>query len=187
MGVERGGSDRLRGAVLAGAALFALVGGGWWWSAAAPAVDPVGSAGTVSPAPSALAEATRRVVVLDSRTGRVLGSTELPGSSGDPDVGLPTFTDTMWRERMTLVSGRAPVLRESAPDGARHLFQYRCSGDGTLLVSVLHDDPPQRRQADCDGELVAWELTGPLGGTRLEFSAVGPGSVELEAQVVALP
>ncbi|WKU02756.1 hypothetical protein [Micromonospora sp. HUAS LYJ1] len=187
MGVDRGGGDRLRGAVLAGAALLALGGGGWWWSATAPAVDPVGSAATVSPQPSVGAEATRRVVVIDARTGRVLGATELPGTSGDPDVGLPTFTDTTWRERMTLVSGRAPVRRESAPDGARHLFQYRCSGDGTLLISVLHDDPPQHRRTACDGELVAWELRGPDGGTRLEFSVVGPGSVELEAQVVAVP
>ncbi|WP_328342351.1 hypothetical protein [Micromonospora sp. NBC_00421] len=186
MGVEAGGGDRLRGAVLAGAVLLALLGGGWWWSATAPATGRTGTA-TVSPESSARTEATRRVVVIDPRTGRVLESTELPGASGDPDVGLPTFTDTRWRERMTLVAGRAPVRRESVADGARHLFQYRCSGDGTLLISILHDDPPERRQTDCDGELVAWELTGPDGLTRLEFSAVGPGSVELEAQVVAVP
>ncbi|WFE62662.1 hypothetical protein [Micromonospora sp. WMMD714] len=187
MGVEVGGGDRLRGAVLAGAALVALLTGGWWWSASAPTTAPAGAVRAVTPRPSAGVEATRRVVVLDLRTGRVLESTELTGGSGDPDVGLPTFTDTQWRERMTLGSGGVPVRRESAADGARHLLQYRCSGDGTLLVSVLHDDPPHRRQADCDGELVAWELTGPDGRTRLEFSAVGPGPVELEAQVVAVP
>ncbi|MFI9642812.1 hypothetical protein ACIG87_22585 [Micromonospora sp. NPDC051925] len=185
MRVEVDGGDRLRGAVLAGAVLLALVGGGWWWSATAPTTGPVGA---VSPQPSAGTEAPRRgVVMIDARTGRVLASTELPSASGDPDVGLPTFTDTRWRERMTLVAGRAPVRRESPADGVRHLFQYRCSGDGTLLVAILHDDPPQRRQIDCDGELVAWELTGQGGRTRLEFSAVGPGSVELEAQVVVVP
>ncbi|MEV4842054.1 hypothetical protein AB0K20_02300 [Micromonospora matsumotoense] len=184
MGVEVGGGDRLRGAVLAVAALLALVGGGWWWSATAPATHP---AAAVSPGPSGGAEATRRVVVIDPRTGRVLKSTELPGASGDPDVGLPRFTDTWWRERMTLVAGRPPVRRESPPDGVRHLLQFRCSGDGTLLVSFLHDEPPQQRRTACDGELVAWELPGPDGRTRLEFSAVGPGSVELEAQVVVVP
>ncbi|MEU1754666.1 hypothetical protein ABZ436_18635 [Micromonospora matsumotoense] len=187
MGVEVGGNDRLRGAVLAGAALLALVAGGWWWSATAPATGPAGMLATPPPGPSTGAEATRRVVVFDVRTGRVLESTELPGVSGDPDVGLPTFTDTWWRERMTLVAGRSPVRRESPADGARHLLQYRCSGDGTLLVSILHDDPPLQRRTACDGELVAWELTGPDGRTRLEFSAVGPGSVELEAQVVVVP
>ncbi|MFJ6196034.1 hypothetical protein [Micromonospora sp. NPDC092111] len=187
MGVEGGTGDRLRGVVLAGAVLLVLAGGGWWWWANAPATGGAARAApTASPARSTPQDAARRVVI-DVRTGRVVGSTALSGPAGDPDVGLPSFTDTMWRERMTLVPGRPPVRRESPADGARHLLQYRCSGGGALLISILHDRRTEHRQSDCDGELVVLDPTGADGRTRLEFSAVQSGPVELEAQVVALP
>ncbi|MEH0841345.1 hypothetical protein V6U81_02980 [Micromonospora sp. CPCC 205711] len=187
MGVDAG--DRLRGGVLIGAALAVLAAGGWWWWDAAPVVDP-----TAAPTPpSALADlpvpgplATVQVEIAPG-TGRIIGLTQVP-DHGDPDVGLPTFTDTLWRERLVLVPGQPPVSRDSLPDGARHLFQYRCSGNGQLLVTIIHDEQyTENRQTACDGDLGSLELPDPLVRTRLYLSAVEPGPVELEAQLVALP
>ncbi|MEV0805585.1 hypothetical protein [Micromonospora sp. NPDC050200] len=190
--------DRLRGGVLAVAALLALAAGGGWWRATAPATGPHPVAVGTSPrgvGPSGPPENLDEVlaadpgtavrVVIDAETGRVLERTELPGDGHA--VRLPRFTDTLWRERLTLTPGQRPVRRESLADGARHLLQYRCTGRGELLISIVHGSYRDTGRTTCDGELIGLELPDPLAPTRIEFSAVAPGPVEAEAQLVTVP
>ncbi|MGC5017477.1 hypothetical protein [Micromonospora sp. DT47] len=198
MSVEAG--DRLRGGVLAGAALFALVAGGWWWRAAAPATGPAPAAGSTPPSPDRgapdpagvldgvlAASPDSAVRIRVDQDGRIVESTVLPDGPGDPDLGLPRFTDTMWRERLVLVPGQPPERRESPPDGVRHLLQYRCTGDGELLIAVVHAPYLDTSQTACDGELGSLVLPDAEVATRLDLSAVGPGPIEAEVQLVALP
>ncbi|MEU5937648.1 hypothetical protein ABZ807_00445 [Micromonospora sp. NPDC047548] len=197
MGDDTG--DRLRGGVLAGAALLALVAGGWWWRANAPATGPDRAAGASRPSPSpdrspsdprrALEEAlvaspgTTVRVRIDSETGRIIDATGMPGD--DSEVGLPLFADTLWRERLTLVPGGEPVRRDSIADGARHMVQYRCTGDGELLISIVHAPSTDTSRTTCDGELGSLELPDPEASTRIDLSAVA-GRIEVEAQLVVL-
>ncbi|MEH0982775.1 hypothetical protein [Micromonospora sp. CPCC 205556] len=198
--------DRLRGVVLAGAALLVLVAGGWWWRANAPVTGADRADGRDSGAflepgirpprgtiPFRGSELDRAVVTsrpdasthleLDVRTGRALDLTELPDDWSDG--GLPRSADVRWREEMTLVPGAEPVRRESRADGVRRLLQYRCTGDGELLISTVHAPYTDTSQTNCDGEPGWLELPEPQVPTRLEFSAVA-GPVRVQAQVVAL-
>ncbi|MGK5445442.1 hypothetical protein ACSNN7_26945 [Micromonospora sp. URMC 105] len=191
--------DRLRGGLLAVAALLALTAGGWWWWAEAPATDPRGVAVGTSPplrgavpsrSPQTLDEvlaanpgAAVRVHVDGS--GRVIEATALPGEDGE--VALPRFTDTLWRERLTLLPGQEPVRRQSAADGARHLLQYRCTGAGELAISIDHGPGTDTARTTCNGGLGEFDLPDPTAPIRIEFSAVGARPVELAAQLVALP
>ncbi|SCE80473.1 hypothetical protein GA0074696_0963 [Micromonospora purpureochromogenes] len=202
--------DRLRGGLLAAATLLAVaVGGGWWW-ANSPATGPHGVALGASAAPRGVVPSrspqtldevlaanpgTAVRVHIDAETGRVIEATELPGEAGD--LALPGFTDTLWREHMTLAPGEEPVRRESLVDGARQLLQYRCTGPGELLISIIRGPNMDTSQTNCDGELGELELPEwmepgdappeqPLLN-RVEFSAVGPRPVQVEAQLVAVP
>lgn len=190
--------DWLRGGLLAVAALLAVTAGGWWWWAEAPATGPGPVAVGTSPPPrgavpsrspltldEVLAANPGVAVRVDAETGRVVEATELPGEEGE--AGLPRFTDTLWRERLTLIPGREPVRRQSVVDGARHLLQYRCTGAGELSISIDHGPGTDTARTTCDGGLGSFDLPDPTAPVRIEFSAVGPGPVELAAQLVALP
>ncbi|MEH1055787.1 hypothetical protein V6U89_11320 [Micromonospora sp. CPCC 206171] len=201
--------DRLRGGLLAAAALLAVTAGGWWWWAEAPAIGPrtVAVSASAPPrgvvpsrSPQTLNEALAAhpdaaVRVRLDRSGRVIEATELPGEGSD--LALPRFTDTLWREHLTLIPGQEPVRRESLADGARHLLQYRCTGPGELLVSIIQGPTMNTAQSTCDGVLGELDLPHPmepeflmpeqLAPTRIELSAVGPRPVEVAAQLVALP
>ncbi|WP_446211686.1 hypothetical protein [Micromonospora sp. IBSANI012] len=208
--MDEGADDRLRGGLLAAATLLAVaVGGGWWWAnspATGPAGVPVGVGaaprGVVpSRSPETLDEVlaanpgTAVRVHIDAETGRVIEATELPGEAGD--LALPGFTDTLWREHMTLTPGGEPVRRESLVDGARQLLQYRCTGPGDLLISIIRGPNMVTSQTTCDGELGELELPEPMEPgdappeqpllNRVEFSAAGPQPVRVEAQLVAVP
>ncbi|MEH0828829.1 MULTISPECIES: hypothetical protein [unclassified Micromonospora] len=192
--------DRLRGGLLVAAALLAVTAGGWWWWAEAPATGPRGVAVGTSPplrgvvpsrSPRTLDEVlaanpgTTARVHIDAETGRVIEATELPGEDGE--VGLPRFTDTLWRERLTLIPGQEPVRRQSLADGARHLLQYRCAGAGELQVSIDYGSSTDTARTTCDGGLGAFDLPDRTAPIRIELSAVGPGPVAVAAQLVALP
>ncbi|MBQ0892006.1 hypothetical protein KBX37_02635 [Micromonospora sp. U56] len=201
--------DRLRGGLLAAAALLAVTAGGWWWWAGAPATGRRGVAVGTSPPPRGVvpsrspetlnevlaAHPDAAVRVRIDGSGRVIEATELPGDTDD--LALPRFTDTLLRERLTLIPGQKPVRRESLADGARHLLQYRCTGPGELLISIIQGPTLNTAQSTCDGELGQLDLPHPMepefltpeqvAPTRIELSAVGPRPVEVAAQLVALP
>lgn len=188
--------DRLRGGVLVATALLVLAGGGWWWQSAAPAAGP-------PPRPAALrsvdADPERvrdELLAADPRAsvrihvgadGRILDQTVLPAQRRGPDIGLPWFTDTLWRDRLVLVPGRPPERRDALPDGAAHLFQYRCSGPGVLALSIWRGPLPQHRRVPCDGGFAEVELSPQPQPLRLDLASVGPGAIEVEAQLVAVP
>ncbi|MFF5174045.1 hypothetical protein ACFY3U_15565 [Micromonospora sp. NPDC000089] len=186
--------DRLHGGVLVAAALLVVLGGGWWWREAAPVTGP--APGATRPADPAEVLRDELVAARPGGTavrvrvgadGRVLEATGVQGELGDPAVGLPWFTDTLWRDRLVLVPGRPPVRRESLADGAAHLFQYRCSGPGVLSVSIWHGRLPQHRRVACDGGFAELELPAQPQPLRLDLAAAGPGAVEVQAQLVAVP
>ncbi|MEU5789245.1 hypothetical protein ABZ754_16145 [Micromonospora purpureochromogenes] len=202
--------DRLRGGLLAAAALLAVTAGGGWWWANSPPTGPYGvtlgaSAAPRGVVPSRPPETLDEVLVahpgtavrvhVDGETGRVIEATELPGEASDP--ALPRFTDTLWREHLTLTPGQEPVRRESLPDGARHLLQYRCTGPGELLISIVRGPDTDTVRTTCDGERGEFDLPharepGPAlparsAPTRVELSAVGPRPVQVQAQLVAVP
>ncbi|GAB3176911.1 hypothetical protein FHX75_121532 [Micromonospora palomenae] len=202
--------DRLRGGLLAAAALLAVAAGGAWWWANSPTTGPHGVSVGASPAPRGVIPSrspetldevlaahpgTAVRVHIDGETGRVIEATELPGEASD--LALPRFTDTLWREHLTLTPGQEPVRRESLPDGARHLLQYRCTGPGELLISIVHGPDTDTAWTTCDGERGELELPHPMepgpalpaqsAPTRIELSAVGPRPVQVQAQLVAVP
>ncbi|MEU4713401.1 hypothetical protein AB0F73_07075 [Micromonospora purpureochromogenes] len=202
--------DRLRGGLLAAAALLAVAAGGAWWWVNSPATGPPGVAVGASGAPRGVVPSrspetldevlaahpgTAVRVHIDAETGRVIEATELPGEGSD--LALPRFTDTLWREHLTVIPGQEPVRRESLPDGARHLLQYRCTGPGELLISIIRGPNTDTARTTCDGELGELNLPHPTepepalpaqsAPTRIEFSAVGPPPVQVQAQLVAVP
>ena len=201
--------DRLRGGLLAVAALLAVTTGAAWWWANSPATGPPGVAVGASPpprgvVPSRSPETLDEVLAAHPGTavrvhvdadGRVIEATELPGEAGD--LALPGFTDTLWREHLTLTPGEEPVRRESLADGTRHLLQYRCTGPGELLISIVRGPNMDTARTTCGGELGELELPEPMEPgdappeqpplNRVEFSAVGPRPVQVEAQLVAVP
>ncbi|MFC0503848.1 hypothetical protein [Micromonospora costi] len=205
---------RLRGGVLIGAAVLALLAGGWWWQANAPASGPApvaGAAGGAGSAPGARRaperpESVARVVV-DAETGEVLRADGLPGVSidprtgmvtdvggapgelfyrPDPEGGLPRFALTTWRVAETLVPG-SPVVRQASDDGGRYLLQYRCVRPGTLRVRVTGAQIDAPSRVDCDGTVTTARVAPTSGPIRVSLSAVGNGPIVAEAQLVALP
>lgn len=207
--MDEGADDRLRGGLLAAATLLTVAAGGGWWWANSPATGPPGVPVGASPAPRGVVP-SRSPETLDEvlaahpgtavrvhvdETGRVIDATELAGEAGD--LALPGFTDTLWREHLTLTPGEEPVRRESLVDGVRQLLQYRCTGPGDLLISIIRGPNMDTSQTTCDGELGELELPEPMEPgdappeqpllNRVEFSAVGPRPVQVEAQLVALP
>ncbi|MEU7927288.1 hypothetical protein [Micromonospora sp. NPDC049107] len=211
--MDAGADDRLRSAVLVGAALAALAVGGWWWHAAAPA--PV--AGPVSSpvvAPSVSTELERILtriepgergvtVRIDPETGeavRVGGNSRIAidaetGATADVDgdVGilvpgsdLPSFRNTIWREQRELAPGEERT-RQASDDGSRFLLQYRCTRPGTLAVTSTGAEIAGPPRIDCDGTLASARLLPGGGPFRVSLSAVGDQPIDVEAQLVALP
>lgn len=186
--------DRLRTGVLAGLAVAALATGGWWWRANEP----------VDPPPAAASDSRRQVAVRDSDralTFRVDPATgaALPvdrPSAVDPvepfrryddDGWLDRPDDLVWRERATLTPQR-PVTRQADRQyGARHVLQFRCTGPGELLVSVVGARAGDPLTSGCDGSLVTTEVTGRGGPLRVVLSTAGTEPVRVEARLVAVP
>lgn len=189
-----GADDRLRGGLLAGLALGALVAGGWWWREATPATGPV--AAPLSSAPPTLAPAdppsAEHFVVVDPDGGRVIqGSGPGPDESvvlhQESGAAAPLVPDTVWADRSHLAPADDPLIRQSASsDGERYLLVVTCSGSGTLTVSVSgsrEDGPPAR--VVCSGAPTTLPVTGAGGPLRVRF-AVADGEVDLDARLASL-
>ncbi|MGC4771586.1 hypothetical protein ACLQ25_21780 [Micromonospora sp. DT44] len=206
--MDAGADDRLRSAVLVGAALAALAVGGWWWHATAPAP---GAAPVVGPSVSTELERIlasgvpedRVAVWVDPQTGesirmggdrgRVIeldsdASTDLGADVGVlvPGSDLPSFRGTIWREQRELAPGEERT-RQASDDGSRFLLQYRCTRPGTLAVTSTGAEIVGLPRIDCDGTLASARLLPGGGPFRVSLSAVGDRPIDVEAQLVALP
>ena len=187
-----GVDDRLRGGLLAGLALAALVAGGWWWRVATPATGPV--AAPVSSAPPTLAPADRpsagHFVVVDPGDGRAIGGSA-PGPAESVVLqesgAAPLVPDTVWADRSHLAPGDDPLIRQSAAsDGERYVLVVTCSGAGTLFVTVsgFRDDGPPIRVV-CSGTPTTLPVTAAGGPLQVRFAAVD-GEVDLDGRLASL-
>ncbi|NES31397.1 hypothetical protein GCE86_23800 [Micromonospora terminaliae] len=183
--------ERIRGALLAGLAVVALVAGAGWWRAAAPVLGRTGP----DPAPStgAFLEPGVRVAV-DPATGQVL-----PGPEADPDEpvvieekpdGVPRWRDvshTVWREQSRLMPDGAPVTRRAnASDGARFLLTVSCSGPGTVFVGFTGSSEDDTEQGlSCGGPADRVVVSARGGPLLVRFAAVRD-QVDLDARLDAL-
>ncbi|MET8039646.1 hypothetical protein ABZU25_02130 [Micromonospora sp. NPDC005215] len=204
--------ERLRSAVLFGATVAVLVAGGWWWHVAAPSpvARPAGAAATpavVSSVSTALDRAVVRSgevrVRVDAETGEVVRALDAPRAMIDPATGeitdiegdpswlffqgeLPSFRDTIWRERMALVPGQR-VVRQAGGGDSRQLLQYRCTRPGTLLVTLFDAELVGPSEIDCDGTTTSAQVLSHGNPFRVSLSTVGLREIDVEAQLVALP
>ncbi|WP_406073267.1 hypothetical protein [Micromonospora sp. NBC_01638] len=200
--------DRLRSAVLFGAAVAALTVGGWWWHAAAPA-STVGSAAfsaaaspTVGPSVST---ALDRALVVRAAGERltIVGPTEMVRTEIDSATGmitdiegdpswlffqgeLPSFRETIWREQTALVPGER-VVRQAAGSDSRQLLQYRCTRPGTLLVTIFGADLSGPSEIDCDGMTTSAEVFSHGRPFRVSLATAAEREIDVEAQLVTLP
>lgn len=206
--MDAAANDRLRSAVLVGATLAALVLGGWWWRTAAPA--PMAGP---SVAPSVSSELERilidgvpdaRVTVrVDPETGagarvggdrrRVIDPETGEIAEFEADVGvlvpgsdMPSFRDTIWREQRELAPGEE-FTRQASDDGSRYLLQYRCTRPGTLVLASTDAELAGPIRIDCNGALASARVLPGAGWFRVSLSAEGAQSIDVQAQLVALP
>ncbi|MEU4470808.1 hypothetical protein [Micromonospora sp. NPDC023888] len=204
--------ERLRSAVLFGAAVAVLVAGGWWWrtAAPAPAARPAGAAATPVVGPSVSTPLERALlrgagvnVRVDAETGAVVRAVDAPATVIDPATGkiidiegdpswlvfqgeLPSFRETIWQERAVLVPGQR-VVRQAGGGDSRYLLQYRCTRPGTLSVTVVEGDLAGPAEIDCDGMITSAEVLSHGRPFRVWLSTVGVREIDVEAQLVGLP
>ncbi|MEH0930556.1 hypothetical protein [Micromonospora sp. CPCC 205558] len=207
--------DRLRSAVLFGAAVAVLAVGGWWWQAAAPA-STTGSAASptaVSSAEQSVSTPLERVVAgaapdepitarVDPDTGEVIRVRSRPWAVIDPETGsitdiegdpealfpsgdLPPFNGTIWREERELAPGQG-LTRRAGNDGARYLLQYRCTRPGTMVVTSTGAEIVGASRIDCDGTIASAVVLPGGGPFTVSLSAVDR-PIDIQAQLVALP
>jgi hypothetical protein len=191
MGVD----DRVRGALLAGAAVAALTVGGWWWRDSTPALGPV----EATPAPSAGAF-LEPGVRLDPRPGLRPTDPQLGEVVTGPDPegpvvihqepGRPAATlisHTVWADRSPLRPGAGPVVRQFTPSaGERYLLTVGCTGPGEVVVTWSGaGSDASAVQTSCDPGQVVQELTAAGGPLLVRFTVEGDAA-DLDARLVAL-
>ncbi|TCB98981.1 hypothetical protein E0H26_06100 [Micromonospora zingiberis] len=198
---------RLRGALLAGVGVVALVVGGWWWRAEAPAPAPTGVgvasdgsllatywqedpvSGTMfrqDPGASSLVlDSATGAVLVDPRTGAVLQSA---GAGGDAARGAGregSRRDVVWTERASLSEGTAVVRAARIGRDERHLLMFSCTGPGELLVTVVGARAADPLTVGCDGAVTTTEMTGSGAPVQVSFSTAGSAPLQLVARLVA--
>ncbi|QGN46506.1 hypothetical protein ACN26Y_09515 [Micromonospora sp. WMMD558] len=188
---------RLRGAVLAVAALALLAAGGAWWTARAPALAAT-AAGDGS---RTAAGPPGRSVILDPRTGIPLPVADpATGRLAPPGWPRPTpgtvvervddplpSADVVWRGRATITPDNGLIRRSYARDGDRYLLQFRCTGPGELLIVIDGARYAGPLTSGCGGPVTtATEVTGVGGPVQISLSTVNEQPVRVEAQLVAL-
>ncbi|MFF0468932.1 hypothetical protein ACFYPX_16060 [Micromonospora zamorensis] len=207
--------DRLRSAVLVGAAVAVLAVGGWWWQAAAPAstarsAAPSETAPSTGPSVSTALERAlvtgvpgERLTMRVDESGEVVSISDGVRTEIDPETGkivdidgnlaafffegdLPSFQETIWRERAALAPGQS-VVRQAPGDSGRHLLQYRCTRPGAMLVSVSGAGLAGPSQIDCDGTVASAEVLAHGRPFRVSLSAAGEREIDIQAQLVLLP
>ncbi|WP_320067810.1 hypothetical protein [Micromonospora sp. RTGN7] len=201
--------DRLRGGGLAALAVLVVAAGGGWWRAQAPTVGPSGGSAAASPGPGDGSDvtggserigsgrpaadgrrrATTRMAVIDGATGKVIAEGVLD-TRHDENLGggSDRTSPTVWRARLTVRPGLPPQRRVLRPARAwPHLLEYRCVGQGQLLLVSVHSGRPESRNAPCDGTAAAMFLNVGDGPIRIEFAATpGGGPAVVDARLAAL-
>ncbi|NYH43796.1 hypothetical protein HNR22_003523 [Micromonospora jinlongensis] len=206
--------DRLRSAVLVGAAVAVLAVGGWWWQAAAPASTARSAAPAIVPSagPSVSTALERalvtavpgeRLMMRVDASGEVVSIPEGVRPEFDPETGmivdihgdpaalsfegeLPSFRDTVWQERAALAPGQS-VVRQAPGDSGRHLLQYRCTRPGTMLVSVSGAGLAGPSRIACDGTIANAEVLAHGRPFRVSLSTAVEREIDVQAQLVLLP
>ncbi|MFG1916472.1 hypothetical protein [Micromonospora sp. NPDC048898] len=202
--------ERLRSAVLFGATVAVLVAGGWWWRSAAPSpvAEPAGATTAPAVGPSVSTPLDRALVRGGELTARVDGeavvrAVDAPRAVVDPANGkiidiegdpswlffrgeLPSFRETIWRERTVLVPGQR-VVRQAGGGDSRYLLQYRCTRPGNLSVTVFGGELAGPSEIDCDGTITTTEVLPHGRPFRVSLSTVGVREIDVEAQLVGLP
>ncbi|SBT52428.1 hypothetical protein [Micromonospora narathiwatensis] len=179
-----GADDRVRGALLAGLASFAVLLGAGWWRHSAPVLGPVDA----SPSPSTLAR-PQRVFTLDPRTGQ--GPEEDPDETvlAEPlDPQNVVLLGSLWEARSHLTPGDGPLVRQVNPEfGERHLLTASCTGPGTLTVewSGAEEDYTSLTTT-CAATPIVQPLTAS-GGPMLVRFTVEDGAVGLDARLARQP
>ncbi|WFE51419.1 hypothetical protein [Micromonospora sp. WMMD1155] len=192
--------DRLRSAVLFGAAVAVLAVAGWWWRAAAP--TPAASSARPPAAPPSVeptvSTALERLLAssgpdasvtfrVDAETGEVVELERRPtGPTGDAPGDLPVFEETIWRHQGEITPGR-DVTRQSTNDGRPYLLQYRCTRPGTMVVTSTGAVIEGPSRIDCDGATTLAQVAPTGGPIRVTLSAVGDRPIDAEAQLFAGP
>ncbi|WP_446217258.1 hypothetical protein [Micromonospora sp. IBHARD004] len=184
--------DRLRGGLLAGLAVAALVAGGWWWRYAAPATGPVPAAVSSAPATSAPPPAARRVLI-DPEDGHIIQGPEayldealvFHQESGAPNATL--VSHTVWEDTSHLTKSDRPLIRQTSPSaGERYLLVVGCAGAGTLTVAFSGSgDEGSGRRVTCAELPLTVTLTAAGGPLQVRFT-VADGEVDLDARLSAL-
>ncbi|MEU6022429.1 hypothetical protein [Micromonospora sp. NPDC047134] len=181
---------RLRGALLTGVGVIALVAGGWWWRGEAPAGSDASMTSPVSAdwqesAASArydMAPTGSRVMV-DPRTGRVVGyATESSGDRGMAREGGRGAV--VWTDRASLSAGSALVREARLTRGERNLLIFSCTGPGELLVTVIGARAADPLTVGCDGTVITTEMTGTGAPVTVAFSTAGAASLMLVARLI---
>ncbi|WCN81211.1 hypothetical protein [Micromonospora sp. LH3U1] len=201
--------DRLRSAVLFGAAMAVLAVGGWWWHAAAPAptAGPATPPTVVPSAEQTVSTALDRAVAAGSPDARgtvyLFGQDEVVRTEIDPATGmitdiegdpaalffegdLPDFRETLWRERTALAPGQR-IVRQAAGGDSRQLLQYRCTRPGTMVVTISGAGFTGPFEIDCDGAVASAEVLSYGKPFRVSLSPAGDREIDVEAQLVTLP
>ncbi|MEU3454097.1 hypothetical protein ABZ671_10895 [Micromonospora sp. NPDC006766] len=180
--------DRVRGLLLAGLTVAALVVGGWWWREAAPAIGPVRPLPSPSPAESMVGQ----VVLVDPATGRVVDRLEtdredpvIPHQGAGAAQVNPART--VWQDRSHLSPDADPLVRQvdAAPDG-RFLLTIGCNGQGTVTVtySGAYGDESEPLIA-CPTAAQPFALTASGGPMLVRFTVSGD-EVDLNARLASM-
>ncbi|MBX7264873.1 hypothetical protein KIF24_01575 [Micromonospora sp. Llam7] len=208
MNVDAAG--RLRGALLAGAGVAALVLGGWWWQAEAPSPARPGALAGVGVSPDGFPlpasyrpenratgamvrddpDAASSYLVVDPRTGAVVGRGETGTAGVAPDAAAtgrwPRDGEVVWTERALLDAGAAVVRQTRISHDERHLLWFSCTGPGELLVVVAGARAADPMTVGCDGAMATTEVIGTGAAMRVSFSPAGADPVEVEARLIVL-
>lgn len=184
MGVQA--EDRVRGALLAGLAVVALVVGGWWWQRSAPVTGPVPARAESTPPAGASLD---QLLVTVDKDGRVLpGPEETLVLHQEPAAPAPGMVArTVWVERSQLDPTGPPLVRQTAAaSGEDYQLLVGCTGPGKLTVtfSGAGDGGPGLPVA-CASPPVTIIVTASGGPLQVRFVAAD-GGVGLDAQLTAL-
>lgn len=179
--------DRGVGVLLGVGTAVALAAGGWWWVASAPEAVPAPAAAEPSPGPvldsllSGDGTPGRQSVVLDTRTGAVVG----PDEARTAAVRL--------RQALLKVPGDGTaVWSVEVRPGSRYLLTYVCDGPGAVEIQARGVRPgpePEGLSTVCgDGALGSTEVTA--ADERLVISVSRPlerqGAADLTLQLITL-
>lgn len=189
-----GQESRLRGLLLAGLTLGALVVGGRWWVVSAPEVTPVSAPrATLTPTSEPSYHASARLLVeVEPETGRTTtkyfltepspgtGDGRIPAGMADElnlELVLPRLPGTVRREVSTL-SGGEKLTWDLVVDAGSYQLHHLCVGPRqlTIVAETGRNELSNTTPVSCDGSvdslLFVFDRT-----KQLHITVSSPGSV----------